>query len=146
MKYSLTHVMQLLGLNNRQLARRLAVLQIVPDEDAYDRRKQMLSQEQLYILKQSLRGEAPVVSSRPVKPGPVQLDLPTLEHSELPAGYVALADVCKRYGLSDSTVADAVRSGRLACHQGRWKVGRIYVKWAFDEEQVQAVLAAYGRS
>lgn len=54
--------------------------------------------------------------------------------SELPPGWVAWRSFAKLHGMAPQTVKGAIEDGRLPAQRGRWKVDRVYVKGALDEQ------------
>lgn len=64
--------------------------------------------------------------------------------SEMPEGLIGWREYCASRGIAPTTVQKAISRGDVPVVRGKWKVGKVYVEGALDEEGRAAVDRLYG--
>ena len=133
----------ILRLSRRSLELWMHRLDITPKPHPLDFRYHILTDEQVQLLADTLaqrpdrsvlpaRSTAPVTRiRRPVnapRPPGEPLSAPQGHPGDdgLPEGWIGWREMCRVHHVPESTAQKALDTGRLPCHTGHWKTGRVW--------------------
>jgi len=133
---TLGQVCRELRISRKTLKKWLDRLKIEPTKHPRDWRHFTLTSEQVEAIR-AARAEMP--GSTSTRPPPLR----TI--GGLPDGLTSWRSFAKAHGVPEMTVQNAIASDRLAVVRGRWKVGRVYVESALDEQGRSRFHELWGR-